>query len=115
MTRSRKLVIGASGFLGSHVTRHLASEGADVRVMVRPTSSTRAIDDLGVERHYGDIHDEAALRRAMSGCDVIYYCVVDARMWLRDPAPLFRTNVEGLRHVLDAAVAAGPDKFVFTS
>jgi len=115
MTRSRKLVIGASGFLGSHVTRRLVHEGADVRVMVRPTSSTRAIDDLGVERHYGDIHDEAALRRAMSGCDVIYYCVVDARMWLRDPAPLFRTNVEGLRHVLDAAVAAGPDKFVFTS
>jgi nucleoside-diphosphate-sugar epimerase len=45
----------------------------------------------------------------------VYYCVVDARMWLRDPAPLFRTNVEGLRHVLDAALDADLTKFVFTS
>lgn len=65
--------------------------------MVRKSSSTKDIDDLDVE----------ALRAAMSGCDVVYYCVVDARMWLRDPAPLFRTNVDGLRHVLDAAVETG--------
>src|SRR5262249_12642890 len=66
-------------------------------------------------QHYGDIFDDDALRAAMNGCDVVYYCVVDARMWLRDPAPLFRTNVEGLRHVLDVAADAGLKKFVFTS
>lgn len=97
------------------MTRQLVADGVDVRVMVRKTSSTKGIDDLDVERHYGDIFDDDALRAAMSGCDVVYYCVVDARMWLRDPAPLFRTNVEGLRHVLDAAVEAGLSKFVFTS
>jgi nucleoside-diphosphate-sugar epimerase len=111
----KKLVIGASGFLGSHVTRQLADSGADVRVMLRRTSSTLGIDDLDVERCYGDVFDDAALRAAMTDCDVVYYCVVDARMWLRDPAPLFRTNVEGLRHVLDAAVDADLAKFVFTS
>jgi nucleoside-diphosphate-sugar epimerase len=115
MTRSKKLVIGASGFLGSHVTRQLVAGGEDVRVMVRRTSATRGIDDLDVERCYGDIFDDAALRDAMTGCDVVYYCVVDARMYLRDPAPLFRTNVEGLRHVLDAAVDTGMPRFVFTS
>jgi nucleoside-diphosphate-sugar epimerase len=112
---ARKLVIGASGFLGSHVTRMLVNHGAEVRVMLRRTSSTKGIDDLAVERCYGDVFDDAALRAAMAGCDVVYYCVVDARMWLRDPAPLFRTNVEGLRHVLDAAVGANLDKFVYTS
>ena len=112
----KKLVIGASGFLGSHVVRQLAAAGEDVRVMLRRNSSTKGIEDLAVERCYGDVFDDPALRAAMTGCDVVYYCVVDARMWLRDPAPLFRTNVEGLRHVLDAALAA-PDlrKFVFTS
>jgi dihydroflavonol-4-reductase len=80
----KKLVIGASGFLGSHVTRQLADTGADVRVMLRRTSSTKGIDDLDVERCYGDVFDDDALRAAMSGCDVVYYCVVDARMWLRD-------------------------------
>jgi len=83
--------------------------------MLRRTSSTRGIDDLDVERVYGDVFDDDALRAAMAGCDVVYHCVVDARMWLRDPAPLFRTNVEGLRHVLDAAVEADLERFVFTS
>lgn len=109
------LVIGASGFLGSHVTRQLVRAGRDVRIMVRRTSVTRGVDDLDVQRCLGDIFDDTALRAAMTGCDVVYYCVVDARMWLRDPAPLFRTNVEGLRHVLDAAVDVGVPKFVFTS
>ncbi|OBJ72842.1 NAD-dependent dehydratase [Mycobacterium marseillense] len=112
---AKKLVIGASGFLGSHVTRQLATAGEDVRVMLRRTSSTAGIDDLDVERCYGDVFDDAALCAAMAGCDVVYYCVVDARMWLRDPAPLFRTNVEGLRHVLDAALDADLKKFVYTS
>jgi dihydroflavonol-4-reductase len=110
-----KLVIGASGFVGSHVTRQLVENGDDVRVMLRRTSSTKGIDDLDVERCYGDIFDDAALRAAMADCDVVFYCVVDARIWLRDPAPLFRTNVEGLRHVLDAAVDADLTRFVFTS
>jgi dihydroflavonol-4-reductase len=110
-----KLVIGASGFVGSHVTRQLVEGGNDVRVMLRKTSSTKAIDDLPVQRHYGDVFDDDALRAAMTGCDVVYHCVVDTRAWLRDPAPLFRTNVEGLRHVLDAAVNANLSRFVFTS
>ena len=90
---AKKLVIGASGFLGSHVTRLLVQRGDDVRVMLRKTSSTRALDDLDVERHYGDVFEDEALPAAMAGCDVVFYCVVDARIWLRDPAPLFRTNV----------------------
>jgi dihydroflavonol-4-reductase len=115
MTGAKKLVVGASGFLGSHVTRQLVDRGDDVRVLIRRTSSTKAIEDLDVEYHYGDIFDDAALRAAMVGCDDVFYCVVDTRAWLRDPAPLFHTNVEGLRHVLDAAVDADLRRFVFTS
>lgn len=111
----RQLVIGASGFLGSHVTRQLVTRGENVRVLIRRTSSTRAIDDLDVERRHGDIFDRDALRAAMAGCDVVHYCVVDARAWLRDATPLWRTNVEGLRHVLDVATEADLRRFVFTS
>src|SRR3954451_21871802 len=110
-----KLVIGASGFLGSHVTRQLVEAGENVRVMVRPTSSTRAIDDLDVEVRHGDIFDLDTLRAAMAHCAVVYYCVVDARPWLHDPTPMYRTNVEGLRNVLNAAVDAHLTRFVFTS
>ncbi|MGY4712258.1 NAD-dependent epimerase/dehydratase family protein [Mycolicibacterium sp. CBM1] len=115
MAGTDKLVLGASGFLGSHVTRQLVDRGDTVRVMVRRSSSTRGIDGLPVARHYGDIFDDATLAEAMDGCDVVFYCVVDTRAQLRDPAPLYRTNVEGLRHVLDAAVNANLRRFVFTS
>ncbi|MBV8928297.1 MAG: NAD-dependent epimerase/dehydratase family protein [Mycobacteriaceae bacterium] len=110
-----KLVIGANGFLGSHVTRQLVAAGADVRVMVRPSANTRSIDDLAVERYHGDLFDTATLRQAMDGCDVVYHCAVDTRAWLRDPSPLFRANVEGLRNVLDVARDADLRRFVFTS
>ena len=109
------LVIGANGYLGSHVTRKLVADGQDVRAMVRAGANTTGIDDLDVTRFVGDIWDDDVLRRAMTGSDVVYYCVVDTRGWLRDPAPLFRTNVDGLRNVLDIAKDAALQRFVFTS
>jgi sugar phosphate isomerase/epimerase len=74
-----------------------------------------AIDDLDVERCYGDLGDDEALRAAMSDRDVVFYCVVDTRFYLRDPAPLFQTNVESLRRVLDIAAEADLHRFVFCS
>ncbi len=123
MSAQPKLVIGANGFLGSHVTRQLVADGlgvppacgGDVRVMVRPNANTIGIDDLPVKRFLGDIFDTDTLREAIAGCDDVYYCVVDTRGWLRDPAPLFRTNVEGTRNVLDVAKDANLRRFVFTS
>jgi dihydroflavonol-4-reductase len=112
---SAKLVIGANGFLGSHVTRQLVANGHEVRAMVRPNANTIGIDDLSVTRFSGDIWDNDTLRDAMHGVDDVYYCVVDTRGWLRDPAPLFRTNVDGTRNVLEVAKTANLRKFVFTS
>lgn len=115
MSPRPKLVIGANGFLGSHVTRLLVEDGHQVRAMVRAGANTRSIDDLPVTRFEGDVFDTATVREAMDGVDDVYYCVVDTRAWLQDPAPLFRTNVEGLRNVLDVAKDAGLHRFVFTS
>jgi dihydroflavonol-4-reductase len=112
---SAKLVIGANGFLGSHVTRQLIADGHEVRAMVRPNAMTVGIDDLPVTRFHGDIWDNDTLREAMAGVDDVYYCVVDARGWLRDPTPLFRTNVDGTRNVLEIAKDAGLHRFIYTS
>ena len=113
--RRKALVMGATGFVGSHVTRQLVRRGDDLRVYLRKSSSTVAIDDLDVERCYGDLHDEEALRAAMSDRDVVFYCVVDTRFFLRDPSPLFETNVESLRRVLEVAAQADLFRFVVCS
>jgi dihydroflavonol-4-reductase len=109
------LVLGANGFLGSHVTQQLVAAGRRVRVLVRATSDTRGIDGLAVERRVGDALDPATLRSAMEGCGTVFHCLVDTRAWLHDPAPLFRVNVEGLGHAIDAALATGVRRYVFTS
>ena len=109
------LVIGANGYLGSHVTRQLVDDGHDVRVMVREGANTIGIDDLEATRYIGDIWSNDVLREAMAGVDDVYYCVVDTRGWLKDPAPLFHTNVDGTRNVLEIAKDAGLHRFIFTS
>lgn len=119
MTARPKLVIGANGFLGSHVTRQLVADGHQVRAMVRPGANTVGIDDLALHRFHGDVFDTETLRAAMDGVDDVYYCVVDTRGWLRDTTPLFQTNVEGTRNVLNVALdvteKAGLRRFVYTS
>lgn len=116
MDRRRKvLVMGASGNVGACVTRQLVERGDDVRVLLRRSSSTKGIDGVDVERCYGDIFDTDAVAAAMADRDVVFYCVVDTRAHLADPAPLFSTNVEGLRNVLDVAVNADLQRFVFLS
>lgn len=113
--RRRALVLGASGNVGGAVVRRLVADGHDVRVLLRRSSSTKGIDGLDVERRYGDIFDIEAVTAAMADRDVVFYCVVDTRAHLADPAPLFQTNVEGLRGVLDIAVGANLRRFVFLS
>jgi len=87
------LVMGANGFMGSHVTRQLLSAGRRVRVMVRKASDTRALEGLNVETHYGDITDRSSVLDAMRGCASVFYNVVDTRAWLVDPRPSKRFSV----------------------
>jgi dihydroflavonol-4-reductase len=115
MTHRTKLVMGGSGFLGSTVTRMLVEQGERVRVFLRPSSSTTALTGLDVEVVHGDLGAPDSLRRAMEGIEDLFYCIVDTRAWLRDPAPLFQTNVEALRTVLDVALEHDLNRFVFTS
>jgi len=115
MPGGKALVMGASGFLGSHVVKALATQGRAIRIFTRASSDTSAIDHLNVERTVGDVCDAGTLREAMRGCSVIYYCVVDTRAWLKDPAPLRIVNVEGLRNVLDAVMDVGVERFIYTS
>ena len=109
------LVAGASGFVGSHITRLLTERGRNVRILLRRTSSLAAFEGLAVEIVYGDVLDPASLRRAMAGCGTLFYSVVDPRFWLTDQTPIHRNNVEGLVNAMDAALACGIERFVFTS
>jgi dihydroflavonol-4-reductase len=108
-------VTGATGFVGSHVARALAAGGAELRLLVRPTSRTGNIESLAFERVTGDLADAVALRRAMSGCELVFHVAADYRLWTRVPEVMYRANVEGTRAILSAAQEAGVRRVVYTS
>ena len=106
---------GATGFLGSHVARALAAQGADLRLLVRPNSNTKNIDDLNAERVTGDLRDPASLEQGIAGCDAVFHVAADYRLWVRDPEEMFRANVEGTRAILAAARNNHVRRVVYTS
>jgi dihydroflavonol-4-reductase len=109
------LVTGASGFVGSHVVLKLLERGERVRVLKRAASPTKNLEGLGVETVTGDLTDPASLRHAVSGCRRLYHVAADYRLWARDPSSLYKSNVEGTRHLLEAARAAQVERMVYTS
>ena len=106
------LVTGASGFLGWHVARVLLERGHSVRALVRAGSR---VDQLDVEPVTGDLRDPASLARAVAGCGLVFHVAADYRLWAKDPAELYRSNVDGTRHLLEAARDAGVERIVYTS
>jgi len=108
-------VTGATGFVGAQVARALLAAGRRVRCLVRPTSDAALLAALPVERIAGDVTNAASVREGMSGCDEVFHCAADYRLYARDPAEIYRTNVEGTRVVLGAAEALGVRRIVHTS
>ena len=115
----KAFVTGATGFLGSHVARVLAEQGAELRLLVRPTSDLRNLEGLNadrkVDRVFGDLRDAASIEKALSGCDVVFHVAADYRLWVRDPSEMYRSNVEGTRSLLQAARKQGVRRVVYTS
>ncbi len=109
------LVTGATGFLGSHVARCLASRGDSLRLLVRPQSDCRALEGIVAQRILGDLRDADSLSHATAGVDVVFHVAADYRLWAPDPAEIYRSNVDGTRNLLGAARRSGVRRFVYTS
>ena len=109
------LVTGAAGFLGSHLTRQLVARGADVRVLLRPSSNNRAIADLPLEYTTGDLRDAASLDRALAGVQRVFHVAADYRLWSKRSQDIYDSNVGGTKNLLEAAKRAGVEQFVYTS
>lgn len=110
------LVTGANGFLGAAVVRQLLAAGWSVRAFVRPRSDRRNLAGLDVDVREGDITDRASLDRALAGgCAAVFHVAADYRLWVKNPDPMYRANVEGSVNVLEAAAHAGIARMVYTS
>jgi dihydroflavonol-4-reductase len=109
------LVTGAAGFLGSHVARQLVARHEEVRVLLRASSSNRAISDLSLEYVAGDLRDVGSLERAVAGVRRVFHVAADYRLWAKNPQDIYDSNVGGTRNLLAAAKKAGIEQLIYTS
>jgi len=109
------LVTGAAGFLGSHVARQLVARGDEVRVLLRASSTNRAIADLSLEYVTGDLRDPASLDRAMKSIKRVFHVAADYRLWARRSREIYDSNVGGTKNLLEAAKRAGVEQLIYTS
>ena len=109
------LVTGATGFVGSAVVRKLLAAGEAVRVLARSNSNRQNIDGLDVEISIGDLTAPSSLSEAVEGCSAVFHVAADYRLWTRYPDEMMRTNIEGSKALILAALDAGVERIVYTS
>ncbi|HEB50888.1 MAG TPA: NAD-dependent epimerase/dehydratase family protein [Desulfobulbus sp.] len=108
------LVIGGSGFIGSHLVQELLRQGKEVRVFDRAVYPGE-LELQPREMVQGDIMDRDGLVRAMQGCRTVFHLAGTPMLWDRDPSVFERLNHQGTRNVLAAIREAGELRLVFTS
>lgn len=108
-------VTGASGFIGANVVRELLARGHRVKALLRPNADLRGLTGLDFERVDGDLQDHKALAAGLRGCDWCFHVAASYYLWLRDYAPMYATNVDGTRNIIEAATKASCSRIVYTS
>jgi dihydroflavonol-4-reductase len=110
----RLFVTGATGFVGAHVAQLAAAEGAELRLLTRASSNTSRLPK-GADVVVGDLRLPEGFRPALVGCDALIHVAADYRLWVPDPAEMYKANVEGTRELLRLAREAGVRRVVYTS
>lgn len=111
----RVFITGATGFVGGHVARQYAAEGASLHLLTRQTSRLDSLSGIDAEMVKGDLREPKKLRSALDGCDALVHVAADYRLWVRDPKQMYAANVDGTRELLKLAREAGIQRVVYTS
>jgi dihydroflavonol-4-reductase len=109
------LVTGATGFVGSAVAHAVQRHGGRLRLLARRESPRGNLDGLEGEVLTGDIRDPGAMAEALAGVRFFFHVAADYRIWAPDPEEIVRNNLAGTKAPMDAALAAGVERVVYTS
>ncbi len=108
-------VTGASGFTGGHLCRILTQRGYKVKALVRKSSNTKALQDLGVELAYGDLANLGGQNGALAGVDIVFHVAAAYRQEGVPKEYFWKVNVDGTRAMLESARRSNVSRFVHCS
>jgi dihydroflavonol-4-reductase len=101
------LVTGATGLVGNNTVRSLLDKGRRVRVLAREGADPRPLAGLDVDIARGDVRDRDSVARAMHGVETVVHAAAHVHIGWTGMADARAINVEGTRHVAEAAFEAG--------
>jgi nucleoside-diphosphate-sugar epimerase len=108
----RTLVTGGGGFLGLYITEQLVARGDEVRVLCR--GQYPRLDELNAETIRGDVRDAAIVNQACAGMEAVFHTAAVPGIW--GPWEHYHSvNAVGTQNVLDACLASGVRKLIYTS
>jgi dihydroflavonol-4-reductase len=111
----RALVTGGTGFIGSNIALRLVERGWQVRILERPGASRVLLEDGPFEFAEGDVLIPDSLLPAMEGIDVVFHSAGVVDYWRQGVDRMNQVNVDGTRHVMEAALKAKVERVVHTS
>ncbi len=97
-------ITGATGYIGSVLTKKLAEEGHKIHILVRSTDKAKQLEHKNVSIFKGDLFLKKDLLKAMQGCSQVYHLAALAKVWAKNKNSFFHVNVTGTKNVLDAAI-----------
>ena len=100
------LVTGADGLLGNNLVRELLSRKHEVAVLLLPNSPTHSLEELNIERFYGNILNPQDIEKAIQGCDAVIHAAANTNIWPSRSEIIRRVNVEGTQNIIDASLKA---------
>ncbi len=115
------LVTGSTQFIGSHVVEELAKQGLSVIAAYPPRDKFENIDSdfliegLDLESFPLDITDRQAVFRALAGVQILFHTECYLSFQKKDRETLYAIHQTGTRNLLEAALAQGVEKVVYTS
>jgi nucleoside-diphosphate-sugar epimerase len=110
------LITGATGYIGTQLTKRLVAEGNTVHALYRSESKVdelRALPNVILKK--GDLLDKPSLHAAVQGCDAVFHVAAFAKPWDKDPRIFYHYNLDGAVNVFEAAQQEGVKRVVFTS
>ena len=109
----RVLVTGADGLLGSNLVRALLERNHQVKAFLLPNSPSKTLEGLPIEKHIGNLLEPATVEAAMSDCDAVIHAAANTNIWPNRSEIVRRVNIDGTRHVVEAALKAGIQRMVY--
>lgn len=108
-------VTGATGFVGSHVVDRLVQRGHDPLCLIRETSDTTHLDEVGVDTHVGSLADVETMRGALEQAEAVIH--IAGVIKVRDFDDFYVINGEATGELARLAHMANPnlDRFVYVS